>query len=255
VSTPDNNTVRYLLDTASNNVFVVSNAMFTGFETGENSIHVIDPRGIDDKELESLTLEAISRSKSLAKIETEVDGKKIKTWGDPQSGKAEPALQNFVDGLANLKPTEYFPKLSVDTLTPVMKVTYRKGNGSIMATLTMYKRDKGNAPPIPDGSDDPANPPKGESEYFILTEKTHVPALVKKDVAQGIENNLPNVMSDNPTAPEPPKKPGLGTPGGHPGGPPGGKPGLPPQLKPPTPKGPRVPPGGAPPPGGDPHGH
>ena len=37
---------------------------------------------------------------------------------------------------------------------------------------------------LPEGQElDPANPPKGETEYYILTERTRVPALVLKDNA------------------------------------------------------------------------
>ncbi|MBX3156998.1 MAG: hypothetical protein KF773_13570, partial [Deltaproteobacteria bacterium] len=239
VSTPDNNTVRYLLDTASNNVFVVSNQMLTGFENGMSSITLTDPRGIDDKDLESVVLEAIDRTKTIARIETEVENRKVKAWGDPSTNKSEPALANFIDGLANLKATEYFPSLTPESMKRVMRVTYRKGGSSVMGTLSLFKREKAPAAALPEGHDDPANAPKPEFEYFILTEKTHVLAGVKKDAGEQTENNLPNVMSDNPVVPEPKKADPLKMPGGHGG--PGKKPGLPPQLQPPG--------------GGDGHGH
>src|SRR5205823_806557 len=39
------------------------------------------------------------------------------------------------------------------------------------------------------------NPPKGEVEYYIVTDKTRVPAMVRKDLAQRSESDFEMVLS------------------------------------------------------------
>jgi hypothetical protein len=59
----------------------------------------------------------------------------------------------------------------------------------------LYKVEKPGV--LPEGQElDPANPPKGEVEWYVWTERTHVPALVRKDTAQRAEQDLPIVLGD-----------------------------------------------------------
>ena len=117
------------------------------------------------------------KSKTVSRITTKggADGtQQMKTWGDAATGKADQTAANFVDNANNLKPQEYAANVKVADLTPVLKLTYKEAQGALLGTLTLYKREK--AGELAPGQElDPANPPKGDTEYYIVTEKTRVP--------------------------------------------------------------------------------
>jgi len=188
---------RYALDPQSGKAFVLSKEMITNLELGEQSLYLADPRGFDIKEIASVVIEGGGKKKIAARLTTNVEGSKVKTWADGETKKPHPSLGNFVDQLGNLPPTEYVPSVKVETLTPIVKLTYKDADGKQLGTLTLLKGEK---PPVidPNTEIDPANPPRGETEYYVLTEKSRVPALVRKDSAQQSEQNFPVVMSEQP---------------------------------------------------------
>ncbi|HEY1551622.1 MAG TPA: hypothetical protein VGG28_27535, partial [Kofleriaceae bacterium] len=101
---------------------------------------------------------------------------------------------NFVDNANNLKPSEYAPNLKPGDMTQVLKLTYKSDNGGTLGTLTLYRYEKAGELP-PDTELDPANPPKSTTEYYIVTEKTRVPGLVRTDSAQRMESDVDTVFS------------------------------------------------------------
>jgi hypothetical protein len=244
---------KYAVDQQTGKAYVLSRDLVSTLEIGESSLHLTDPRGFDAAKIESVTIEAGSRSKQGMRVQSHgTDGKEVKTWGDADTKKPNQTLANFIDNANNLKPTEYDSTLKPGDLAQVMKLTYKDERGGTLGTLTVYKHEK--AGTLPEGQDlDPANPPKGELEYFIMTEKTRVPGLVRKDTAQRAENDIDTVMNSKGT-----DEPAAGS--GSAGGPIPGKP-VEPKGNPfgPVPKG-AIPPGGGPPPappmpgGPNPHG-
>jgi hypothetical protein len=243
---------KYVMDQQSGKAYVLAREMLSSLEIGQSSLQLTDPRGFDATKIASVALDAGGKTKSFARITTSggPDGsQQVKTWGDPATKKADQTAANFIDNANNLRPTEYLPTLKVADLTPVMKLTYKDERGALLGTLSLFKRDKPGE--LAEGQElDPANPPKGETEYYIVTEKTRVPAIVRKDTAQRAENDIETVFSGKPAAPTPvdPKGNPFGNmPPGH-GAMPGGH-GAPPPP-PPSPHGDAVP---VPP--ADPHGH
>jgi hypothetical protein len=252
---------KYAVDPQSGKAYVLSRELISSLEIGESSLHLIDPRGFDATKIDNVSIDAGSRNKAGARVtSTGADGHEVKTWGDADTKKPNQTLANFIDNANNLKPTEYDSNLKIEGLTSVVKLTYKDERGSLLGTLTLYKHEKPGV--LPEGQDlDPANPPKGEVEYVIVTEKTRVPGVVRKDAAQRTENDIDTVMvskgTDAPAAgsgsgsaggsiPGKPVEP-HGNPFGTPkGGMPGGMPGGPP------PGGPRPMPPPAPAPGGGP---
>jgi hypothetical protein len=196
---------RYVLDQKSGNAYVLSKDMVSHLEGGENSLHLTDPRGFDATKIEQVEVDWAGRKKVAKRVEAAgADGKQVKTWHDTETGKANQPLATFIDNVNNLRPTEYAKDLKVDTMAPVFRVEYKDAAGGKLGSLSLYKVEK--APIIPDGVDfDPANPPKGEVEFYVVTEKTRVPALVRKDPAQKSEEDLPIVFGDKaaPVAPKP----------------------------------------------------
>ncbi len=188
---------RYAVDQASGKAYVLSKDLVSALEIGESSLHLVDPRGFEADKIDQVSIDAGGKSKVVARIETETDGQKRKTWADADTKTPNQTAANFVDNAGNLKPTEYAATLKVSNLTPVLKLTYKDARGGVLGTLDLYKYEKPGQL-APDQELDPANPPKGELEYYIMTERTRVPGLVRKDTAQRMENDIETVFSNKP---------------------------------------------------------
>lgn len=193
---------RYIVDQKSGRAYVLSKDLISTLEIGESTLHLLDPRGFESNKLESVTIEANGKSKTVVRVTTGVEGQQVKTWGDSDTKKADQTVANFVDNANNLRPTEFAPDVKIADLTPILKLIYKDSAGRVLSTLQLYKREKpGELAP---GADlDPANPPKGETEYLITTEKTRGPAIVRRDTAQRTEQDIVTVFSDHPTSIEP----------------------------------------------------
>ncbi|MEO8698698.1 MAG: DUF4340 domain-containing protein [Kofleriaceae bacterium] len=187
---------RYVQDQQSGAVYVLSKDIVAGLEIGESSLQLTDPRGFDITKIENVEIDWAGRKKAATRIQTDSENQKqVKTWGEADTKKPNQPLATFIDNINNMKPTEYKPDVKVDGVTPVFKVTYRDGKNATLGTLALYKIEKAGV--LPEGQElDPANPPKGETEYYVMTEKTRVPALVRKDPAQRSEQDLPIVFGD-----------------------------------------------------------
>jgi VCBS repeat-containing protein len=235
---------KYVMDPSSGKAYVFSKDLLSGLEIGESSLHLLDPRGFDANKIASVTIDASGKSKTVERMTTKggADGnQEVKTWGDPATKKADQTAANFVDNANNLRPTEYASNLEIKDLTPVLKLTYKDDRGALLGTLQLFRREKPGT--LPEGQElDPANPPKSETEYYIVTEKTRVPALVRKDTAQRSEQDIETVFSGKqpepksavdphgnpfgPNAPKPDLHPGAGS-AAAPGLPGMGAPGAP----------------------------
>ena len=241
---------KYAVDEKSGKAFVLSKDLVSGLEIGESSLHLTDPRGFDAAKIDSVTLDADGKSKTLVRVTStgtgSAEGQQIKGWGDADTKKPNQTYANYIDNANNLRPTEYQADVKPADLKPVVKLTYKDERGGQLGTLTVYKHEKPGV--LPEGAElDPANPPKGETEYFIMTEKTRVPALVRKDTAQRTESDIETVFSGKEP---PPTATGSGGPvhSIDPHGNPFGKGPLPPiQPHGAPPPIPTPPPGGAPP--------
>ena len=203
---------RYVMDKQSGKAYVLSKDLLGSLEIGQSSLNLTDPRGFDATLIGAVQIEAPNRKpKTVARVTTGTEGQQVKTWGDADTKKANQTLANFIDNAANLKPTEYKATLKAESMQLVVKLNYKDERGGKLGTLALYKMEKPGE--VPEGTDfDPANPPRGESEYYIVTEKTRVPGLVRKDTAQRAEQDLGVVFSDNP--PEKVTKPGEANPFG-----------------------------------------
>jgi len=140
--------------------------------------------------------------KNAARIESKKDNTTIKTWADATDKTADQTLGNFIDAVGNLRPTEYSSTIKVGDLAPIIEVTYKDKAGGTLGTLAVFKREKV-IPPGPDEAIDMAAPPKTETEYFVMSEKTKVPGLVRKDAAQRIEQDVPVIFGDRAAEPTP----------------------------------------------------
>ncbi|HWO23618.1 MAG TPA: DUF4340 domain-containing protein [Kofleriaceae bacterium] len=196
---------RYVMDKQSGKAYVLAKDMLGSLEIGQSSLNLTDPRGFDTTLIGSVDIEGKGKKTTVARVTTGAEGQQVKTWGDAATKKANQTLANFIDNAANLKPTEYKAQLKAESMRLIMKLTYKDERGGKLGTLALYSMEKPGE--LPEGAEfDPANPPRGETEYYIVTEKTRVPGLVRKDTAQRAEQDL-GVVFDNP--PEKVTKPGM----------------------------------------------
>jgi hypothetical protein len=185
---------RYAVDQASGRAYVLSKDLVANLESGEPMLHLVDPRGFDVAKIDQITIDAGGKSKSIVHVETEQDGTKHKVWADVETKATNTLAANFVDSVANLRPTEYNTTVKPSDMQVVLKLTYKTDKGVLLGTLQLLRYEKPGA--LAEGQElDPANPPKGETEYYVLTEKSRVPGLVRKDQAQRTENDIENVFS------------------------------------------------------------
>ena len=188
---------RYVVDEQSKKAYVLSKELISGLEIGESSLHLTDPRGFDVNKIASVTIEANGKSKTAVRVTAGAEGQQVKTWGDPQTKKPNQTIANFIDNANNLRPTEYSATTKLGTAPAIVTLTYKDEHNAVLGTLSLYKHDK--AATLPEGAElDMANPPKGEVEYFIMTPRTRVPAIVRKDTAERAEQDVSTVFSDNP---------------------------------------------------------
>ena len=185
---------RYVADQASGHAYVLAKDLIAGLDTGETALHLTDPRGFDAAKMDAVTIEAGGKQKTVVRFDAEQDGTKRKTWADAETKTPNTLAANFVDGVNNLRPTEYATTLKASDMTPVLRLTYKNDKGATLGTLQLLRYEKPGQL-APEQELDPANPPKGETEYYILTEKTRVPGLVRKDTAQRTEGDIENLFS------------------------------------------------------------
>lgn len=194
---------RYVMEKESGKAYVFAQLMLGSLEVGQSSLHLQDPRGFDPTKIAEVVIAGPGfPPKAIARVtaaSTEGGQGQVKTWGDAATKKPNTTLANFVDNASGLRPTEYKAQLKIESLTPVSSLTYKDDRGGKLGTLSLYKLEK--AGELTEGQVfDPQSPPRGETEYYIVTEKTRVPGLVRKDAGQRVEQDMPMVFSANPPA-------------------------------------------------------
>ena len=147
---------------------------------------------------ESVTIDAGGKSqdrRSRHDARRAATGQQVKTWGDPETKKANQTVANFIDNANNLRPTEYASNLKVSDMTPVVKLTYKDERGATLGTLTLYKHEKPGE--LPTGSDARSGE-SAEGRDRVLhhdARRRACPALVRKDTAQRAEQDIETVFS------------------------------------------------------------
>jgi len=179
---------RYLLDVDSGIGYVVAGTLFEPIADGESALK---PKKIipEDDKVSAIEITAGDKSKTVSRITAEDDaGKQLKTWGDAATKKADQTTANFLTKVETaLKPSKFDATLDVKALTELVTVTYRDAKGTETGKLTLYKQD--NPPPPPDGK--PAQP---GPDYWVVTTRTRVPALVPKTAGDQVEQQIAGVF-------------------------------------------------------------
>jgi len=215
---------KYVQDESSKKAYVFSRDLLSQIEIGESSLHLTDPRGFDAAKIASVTINAGDKTRTAVRVTTHGQGEsagEVKTWGEPDTKKPNQTVANFIDNANNLRPVEYASNLKPSDMKKVLELTYKEERGATLGTLTLYKYDKPGELP-PGATLDPANPPKPTTEYYIMTEKTRVPALVRKDTAQRAEQDIDTVFTAKPEDVKSPVEPHGNPFGNAPGTPPNG---------------------------------
>jgi len=123
----------------------------------------------------------------------------VETWGEGQT--ADTAAANFIDKIEKLRPTSYEAKLDPKTLTNIVTLTYKDAGGKVLGTMQVLKSEKpGEAPPAPpppkpgEPAPPPPAPPPPVVEYYLVTERTRVPAVLPKVAAERIAPDIETVL-------------------------------------------------------------
>ena len=204
---------RYILDVDTNKGFVIAGSLITPLEGGEGSLRPSDLRSFDPKAAMQVEIAATDKKKTVHRIKVKQPAPEqkdphapppkaeaeIETWGEGTT--ADTAAANFIDKIEKLKPTSYESKVDPKTLTSVVTLTYRDGKGKALGTIQLLKITKpGEAPPPPPPPTDPAAPvpppvvPEPVTDYYLITERTRVPALLPKVAAERIAPDLETVF-------------------------------------------------------------
>ena len=198
---------RYALDPDTNKADILAGALIDPIETGESALRPSAIHGFDPTALKAVTIAAAGKTKTAKKYAgTDAQGSNKEAWGDVATGKPDQTLDNFIDNLDKLVPSEYVPSIKPADLTPVIAVQYQDGSGKQIGALGLYKAERPGD--IPEGGNvDPTNPPPPVTEYYVLTETTRVPAKVARPTAEKAEQDVTTVFGDQPTQPTTPTPP------------------------------------------------
>jgi hypothetical protein len=167
---------RYILDVDSSKGFVLTGTLVTPLEGGEGALRPSDLRGFNPKDAMQVQIAAGEKSKSVKRIKVKKPapdsadphapppskaGEEIETWGE--GATADTTAATFIDKVEKLKPTSYDAKLDPKALTNVLTLTYKNAGGKTLGMISVLKQDKA-----------------GEAEFYLMTERTRVPALLPK---------------------------------------------------------------------------
>jgi hypothetical protein len=191
---------RYVLDIDSGKGYVIAGALLEPLEGGERSLTPKQAIPTGD-EVATIEIAAGEQTRTLGRVTVADDaGKQIKTWGDARSGKADQTAANFLSKVeTSLRPVKYDPELDAASLTRLVAMTYKDARGKVLDTLTVYKRETTEEPPPPpppaEGEEAaPPPPPTSVTEYYIVSQRTRVPAQVNKAAGDQVEQNIQTVF-------------------------------------------------------------
>lgn len=185
---------RYILDVDSNKGFVMTGTLVTPLEGGEGSLRPADLRAFNPKDAMQVQIAVGDKTKTVKRIKVKKEPPKadphapppkaagdIETWGEGTT--PDDTAANFIDKIEKLKPQSYDPKVDPKTLTNVVTLTYKDAGGKVLGTINVLKLEKPGEPPKVDpAAPPPASPPVATPviEYYLLTERTRVPAMLPK---------------------------------------------------------------------------
>ncbi|HVV81845.1 MAG TPA: DUF4340 domain-containing protein, partial [Kofleriaceae bacterium] len=199
---------RYVMDVDTNKVFVVSRSVISPLEGGESSLKPLDLRSFDPKSAQQIEIAAAGKTKAVSRIKvtkpadpaaaadphappTAKKDEVIETWGTGTT--ADQTAANFIDKLEKLRPTRFEPNVDPASLSPLVALTYRDAHGKVLGTIKLLKRPRAKDEP----QTVPADPEAGQPfEYFMITERTRVPARVPALAADRVEQDVSTVFPD-----------------------------------------------------------
>jgi hypothetical protein len=167
--------------------FVLSGQLVAPLENGESGLRLNDIRPFEPKQAMQVEIAAGAKRKTVQRIKVKRpegeagEGADIETWGNGQT--ADTAAANFIDKVEQLHPSGFDAKVDPKSLASVVTLTYRDARGKTLGTFQVLERAKPAAAGAP-----------AAAEYFVVTEKTHVPATVPSFAAERIVPDIATVL-------------------------------------------------------------
>jgi hypothetical protein len=165
----------YVLDPTTNEAYVAKADPFRDLEGGDSRLLEREQHGFKDIDIRSAKVIANGKTREL--VRGGPDGKKI--WADPSDkDKADETAGNWLAKIDRLKVSEYAAQ-APEGNTVVVRVEYYGGPGA----LGFFELAK--AAPVASGQ---------KSEYWIMTEHSHLWGKVYQVTAEQIEQDVGSVV-------------------------------------------------------------
>ena len=165
----------YVLDPSNNEAYVAKAEPLRDLETGENRLLEREQHAF--KEIDIRSAKVIANGKTRELVRAGPDNKKF--WADPTDrDKADETVGNWLSKIDRLKVSEYAAQ-APEGSTVVVRIEYSGGPG----LLGFFELAKG--APVASGQ---------KSDYWIMTEHSHLWGKVYQVTAEQIEQDLGSVV-------------------------------------------------------------
>jgi hypothetical protein len=173
---------RYVQDPTSSRAYVMAGETLRPLEGGDQSLRDRKIAPAEDANVTGAVLKTAAGERSLVRGEKAgPHGAKEVTWADAQTPTdPDQTLANFISRVERLAPSEFLPELSTAELQSVIRFEYAGAGGKSLGSLELFKQSGENP---------------GEFEYFVLSERTRVPAKVHRLSAERIEKDLDTLFT------------------------------------------------------------
>jgi hypothetical protein len=169
---------------------VLASEIMRHIDAAETALGLKTYHAFDEVEdLRRLAVEAGGTTIELVRLDLEEDKNEKKTtrttWARAESENIEDVtMANFVDRVSKLRPVEYLPDLSAESLTRLARFSYRDAGGKELGYMELYEG--------PGDSD----APDAKDEYYMKTEVTRVLGRVSRLTAERVDQDLVEITND-----------------------------------------------------------
>jgi hypothetical protein len=167
----------YVLDSASNEAYVLKSDPLRDIEGGETRLLERDQHAFKEPDIAQAKITAGGKTRVV--VRSGPDNKRI--WADPaDKEKADETVANWMQKIDHLRVNEFAANPPAGQ-TVVLRVEY-EGSGKSLGYFELSKS------PAADPSSSVKN------EYWIMTEHTHLPGKLLPSAGEGVEQDLTSVL-------------------------------------------------------------
>jgi hypothetical protein len=211
---------RYALDPDSGRAYVIAHELIRELMTGEASLRMLEMHSYDDDEVRQAVLQVGAQKRTLVRSKViDPTGAERKSWADAATPeRADQTMANFLESIAQLRPSIYESERSPDEMKLLVRVEYQNAGSEMLGWVELYEM----APPAGDAAgeaagtgDQPGQPqddagqeagdaggqgagraPKQRKKpiYYMRTELTRVLAAVPFNMATRVTEDIDQIF-------------------------------------------------------------